>query len=174
MGFLQHPATWIIGFLLLFSSGGVLTARKPVYAALSFLLSLLLLAMLYIQLNAQFIGVMQVIVYAGAIMVIFMFVIVLFQDAHQKVAQDEARCIPSMPGIFVFLLFALALWNVADQLFDEPLSKFALPENFGSVQSLGTTLYVDYFFPFEAVIMLFLLSIVGSVYIAKRRIGEES
>ncbi len=174
MSFFQEPVTWVIGLTLLLASGGVLVARKPVHAALSFLVSLLLLAVLYIQLYAQFIGVMQVIVYAGAILVIFMFVIVLFQDAHQQVAREEARSIPGILGMIALVLFCLSLWHIADRLFTEPLSRHALPEDFGSVQALGQVLYVDYFFPFEAVIMLFLLSIVGAVYIAKRSIRQES
>ena len=72
----------LLGLLLILSGLGVILAKKPVYSALSFLLTLILLAIQFLELSANFIAVMQVIVYAGAILVMFMFVIVLFQDAH--------------------------------------------------------------------------------------------
>ncbi len=84
----------VLGLLLLVSSLGVLVLPKPVHASLSFLVSLLMLAVFYLELSAQFIAVMQVLVYAGAILVIFMFVIILFQDAHEQIAKYEAKSAP--------------------------------------------------------------------------------
>ena len=69
---------WIMGLVLILSAMGVILLRKPLYACLSFLLSLLLLAAFYLQLYAEFIAVMQILIYAGAILVIFVFVIVFF------------------------------------------------------------------------------------------------
>ncbi len=91
---------WILGALLILFSLGVILARKPVYSALSFLATLLLLASLYLELSAQFIAVMQILVYAGAILVMFMFVIVLFQDAHSQIEKHEPQ------STRLFLVFA--------------------------------------------------------------------
>jgi NADH-quinone oxidoreductase subunit J len=159
--------TWIISALTLASSLGVILVRKPVHACLCFLLTLLMLASLYMQLSAQFIGAMQVLVYGGAILVIFMFVIVLFQDAYKEIDKrpgQSAHFLLVAAGT-AFLLELLALWL---QLTPFPLAEKVAPDGFGNVETLGKALYLDFFFPFEAVILIFLVAIVGVLYIGKR------
>jgi NADH-quinone oxidoreductase subunit J len=158
---------WILGVLLLLSSLGILFFRQPVHACLSFLLTLLVLALFYLLFFAQFIAVAQILVYAGAILVIFMFVIILFQDAHQQIASFKPNSWPFL--LFSgFLLFLAALAVLGMHLRGSLNQGTALPEGYGTVQSLGWQLYIDYFFPFEALILLFLVALIGSVYMAKR------
>lgn len=154
--------------LLLLSAISVLLARKPVWAGLSFLVSLLTLSLFYFQLSAHFIAAMQILVYAGAIMVIFMFVIVLFQDAYQEIDEVDAQ------SSKLWTLFSLSLFLIVASFFLSRLvghlpKPESAPAPFGTVASLGKLLFVDFFFPFEALIMLFLVSIVGAVYIARER-----
>src|SRR5215475_9177914 len=114
---LTNILEFIFGAILIFSSLGVILARKPVYSSLSFLVTLLALAALYLQLSAQFISVMQVLVYAGAILVIFMFVIILFQDAHQQISRYEPQSKPQ----FLFIAasaFLISLVFLGKRLFD--------------------------------------------------------
>ncbi len=160
-------APYFLGTILILASLGVILASKPVHSALSFLLTLLALAALYLQLSAQFIAVMQVLVYAGAILVIFMFVIVLFQDAHQQIVQFEPKS--SKPLLIASAVaFVLALGFLGSRLTGlKPLQDRA-PEGFGTVQSLGHALYLDFFFPFEAVILLFLIAVIGALYIGRK------
>lgn len=158
---------WILGAILILSSLGVILAKKPVYSCLSFLLTLLTLATIYLQLSAEFIAVMQVLVYAGAILVIFMFVIVLFQDAYVKISEKGPGSAGLLTGI-ASIGFAIAALAFASQLLAISSAKKALFKNYGSVESLGKSLYIDFFFPFEAVILLFLVALVGAVYIAKK------
>lgn len=167
MSILANPAQWILGLLLILSSLGVITARKPIYASLSFLLSLIFLAALYLQLSAEFIAVMQILVYAGAILVIFVFVIVLFQDAHQQIESHVSATPPFLTWSAIGAFF-IALLFFGKNLTGPLLPKRELVEGFGSVQGLGEALFVDFFFPFEAIILLFLVAVVGSLYIAKR------
>lgn len=167
MALLANPVQWILGIILILSSFGVIIARKPVHASLSFLLTLLTLAVLYLQLSAQFIAVMQVLVYAGAILVIFMFVIVLFQDAHQQIGKFPAKSAPLL--LFVAAsAFLLALIFAGDRLIGLTPSKEGLPEGYGMTQTLGQALYVDFFLPFEAVILLFLVAVIGALYIGRK------
>lgn len=157
--------TWIISAVLLLSSIGILLVKKPVHACLCFLLTLLMLSGLYLQLSAQFIAVMQVLVYAGAILVIFMFVIVLFQDAYLQIEKNPPRSSPLLLGLSG-AAFVLALL-----FFGRKLTGFSAkeaPADFGTVQALGKALYLDFFFPFEAVILLFLIAVVGALYIGKK------
>jgi NADH-quinone oxidoreductase subunit J len=167
MALLANPAQWILGLILIFSSLGVIFAKKPVHASLSFLMTLLALAAFYLELSAQFIAVMQILVYAGAILVIFMFVIVLFQDAHQQIS----RFLPESSPCLIFIAasgFLLTLIYLGIRLINLPASTSKLPQNYGSVQSLGKALYIDFFFPFEAVILLFLVAVIGALYVARK------
>lgn len=158
---------WILGAMLVLSSLGILFFRQPVHACLSFLLTLMTLALFYLLLYAQFIAVAQILVYAGAILVIFMFVIILFQDAYQQISLLKPNSWPFFLFI-AFLLFLIAVATLGIRLKGEHAPLKALPEEYGTVQSLGRQLYVDYFFPFEALILLFLVALIGAVYIAKR------
>lgn len=160
-------AQWFLGIILVLSSIGVITTKKPVYSALYFLLALFMLAGLYLQLSAGFIAVMQVLVYAGAILVIFMFVIVLFQDAHQQLEHFKPQSVHwfIVAAAFAFVLsFAVLAWRMGFS----GIAQEKLPSGFGTVQNLGMGLYTDFFFPFEAVVLIFLAAIVGALYIAKK------
>lgn len=158
---------WILGLVVIFSSLGILVVRQPVHASLSFLLTLLSLAVLYVQLSAEFIGVMQILVYAGAILVIFVFVIVLFQDAYQQIAEYKPESSPWLIlGSIASFLAILAVVGV--RFVGLAPTREPLKEGFGTVHPIGKALYVDFFFPFEAVVLLFLIALVGAFYIGKK------
>lgn len=160
---------YFLAFLLILFALGVIVIKKPVYSALSFLATLLILSIYYLEHSAEFIAAMQILVYAGAILVVFMFVMVLFQDAYQKIEQVPPK---SAKGLLI----------VAGTLFSGTLVYFAyrlkgmegginkIPEGFGTVQSLGRSLYIDFFFPFEAVVIIFLIACVGALYIGRKEI----
>lgn len=169
MGLFSDPVQFILSFILILSSLGVVLLSKPVYASLSFLLALFTLALFYVQLSAEFIGVMQILVYAGAILVIFMYVIVLFQDAYIRIDKTEPQS-SSFLLTFACLAFVSLLVFLGKQLMGLPSTGQSLPGDFGSVQKLGKILYIDFFFPFEAVILLFLIALVGALYIGKKEI----
>lgn len=158
----------ILCFVLMLSSLGVIIAHKPVYSGLSFLITLITLSGLYLQLSAEFTAAMQIIVYAGAILVIFMFVIILFQDAYLKLDDNESQSPALLIGLSAVSLIAVGLFFGA-HLVALPATKGALIEGFGTVESLGHALFVDYFFPFEAVVFIFLIATTGAVYIGSKR-----
>jgi len=161
------PSQWILGVTLLLTSIGVISAKKPIHASISFLLSLMLLASMYLHLSAEFIGIMQILVYAGAILVIFVFVMVLFQDAHEHISQSKPKSKKMLLGIagLTFILIMILFGSLLVQL--QPYLKTP-PEGFGSASGIGKVLYLNFFFPFEAVILLFLVAIVGALFIAKK------
>lgn len=170
-----HFVQWIIGIILVLSSLGIILAKKPVHACLAFLLTLLALAAMYLQLSADFIGIMQILVYAGAILVIFMFVIVLFQDAFEQIALFPPKSTISFL-LLAAVCFPAALIVIGSKIYGLDSAKMSdkavLPHDFGTVGSLGKALYVDFFFPFEAVILLFLVAVVGALYIGKKNKGS--
>jgi NADH-quinone oxidoreductase subunit J len=158
---------WILGLVIVLSSLGVILSKKPVHSSLAFLLTLLALASLFLQLAAPFIAVMQVLVYAGAILVIFMFVIVLFQDAYLAIEDFK----PNVKALWLTatgIFFIATLTALGIKLSSQQPPASTLPEGYGSVQSIGKALYVDFFFPFEAVALLFLVAIVGALYMGKK------
>ncbi len=158
---------WIMGLVLILSSLGVILTPNPVHASLSFLVTLLSLAMLYLQLSAPFISAMQVLVYAGAILVIFMFVIILFQDAYHEIEKFK----PQSSATLIFSAIAIAsvvLVYLGSKLVGLTLNHEILPEGYGNVETLGKSLYIDFFFPFEAVVLLFLIALVGALYTGRK------
>lgn len=164
---LAYTMQWVLGVILILSSLGIILARNPVHASLSFLLTLLALAALYLELSAQFMAAMQVLVYAGAILVIFMFVIVLFQDAHEQIDQFKAKSVKALL-ILAGAAFIVSFAVVGSRLVGIPTDEAQALSGFGTVESLGKALYLDFFFPFEAVILIFLVAVVGALYTGRR------
>lgn len=163
----SNVVEWILGAILIGSSLGVIIFKKPVHACLSFLLTLVSLAALYLTLAAQFIAAMQILVYAGAILVLVMFVIILFQDAHAQInlhLPKSRSSLLSLAGIGLIGSFAL----LGFQLIGIQGQHTNISPEYGTVQSLGKALYLDFFFPFEAVILLFLVAVVGALYLGKK------
>ncbi|MBA2368033.1 MAG: NADH-quinone oxidoreductase subunit J [Candidatus Protochlamydia sp.] len=163
------PFQWMLGSILILSSMGILLVRNPVRASLCFLLTLICVAALYLELSAQFIAAMQILVYAGAILVIFMFVLVLFQDAHQQIDHYPPG---SKPLILLAAgaLFVGALLFFGMQLSRLPFDQEMVGPQYGTAQSLGRLLYIDFFFPFEAVVMIFLVAVIGALYIGRKEV----
>lgn len=167
MMFFASPVEWMLGLTLIFSALGVVLASQPVHSCLSFLLTLVSLAALYLKLSAHFLAAMQVLVYAGAILVIFMFVIVLFQDAHSQIAEHHSKSTTALLALAA-IGFVVSLIMLGSELINGPVLDHHLPESYGTVQILGKALYVDFFFPFEAVILIFLVAVVGALYTGKK------
>lgn len=156
----------LVGLMVLFAIG-VITIKKPVYSALCFLGTLISLSAYYLELSAEFIATMQILVYAGAILVVFMFVMILFQDAYQKIAHNPANsAFPLLAAASFTFLAAVGFFSY--KLIGIQETKNPLPDGFGTVQSLGKSLYIDFFFPFEAVVIIFLVACVGALYIGKK------
>jgi NADH-quinone oxidoreductase subunit J len=139
--------------------------RHPVHSALSLILVMVSLAMLYLLLGAEFIAAIQVIVYAGAIMVLFLFVIMVLNAGEEEHTQMSrlARFV-GLPLAAFFLLEAAFLtyrsW---------PSGQVVVPGSFvGSTARLGHSLFGDYLLPFELTGILILIALLGAVVLAKK------
>ena len=142
----------------------VLVQKHVLYSALSLILMLTAMAALFVLLRADFLAVIQVIVYAGAIMVLFVFVIMLLNLPEDEDGADRLRWLKfiGIPiGLFFLFLVAATLWNV------EPAR--GTPAGFvGSPQAIGYSLFTDFLLPFEATSLLILIALVGAVVFAKK------
>jgi len=141
----------------------VIAQKHVLYSALSLILLLTAMSVLFILLRADFLAVIQVIVYAGAIMVLFIFVIMLLNLPRDEDGADRLRWLKfiGIPlGLFFLFLVGATVWNV------EPSS--AQPQLVGSAQAIGQSLFTDYVLPFEATSLLILIALIGAVVFAKK------
>ncbi len=166
--------TWIIfvcaSVLSLFCSIMMVTRKNPIHAALWLIVTFFSIAVIYLTLHAQFIAVAQVIVYAGAIMMLIVFVIMLIQLEAETIAKGKfsgAKVIGAFITIILFLEIVAVL--VTFPRGAATASTVPATAALGSVASVGTALYGKYLFPFEIASILLLIGIVGAVVLARRR-----
>ena len=150
---------------------GVVAFRRPIYNAMSLVANMLGLAVLFLLLNAQFLFAAQIIVYAGAVMVLFVFIIALLNPASELTL--ERRGTEWIYGAVFGVIFAVLLGAL---LFNRSLTGRPgklTPEAInavGNVQSTGAALYTSFLLPVEVTSVLLLVAAVGAVYLAMRRI----
>jgi NADH-quinone oxidoreductase subunit J len=141
---------------------GVIASRLPVRSALALLLVLGSLSVLYLLLAAQFIAALQVIIYAGAIVVLFLFVIMLLHARSGESRPEKLR--GQRPA--AYLLAAVFLAAIATVLVTRSPSQTAdLPAGFGTAQAVGAALFTEYVLPFELASIILLVGIVAAVVI---------
>ncbi len=147
----------------------VVIHKNPVSSAVSLVLTLFSTAVLFVLLSAHFIAAIQILVYAGAIMVLFLFT-VMFLNLKPGALNFDSKNMAFkgsvlLAGLFFVGYFAILAYS---KTFPEG-STAALPEGFGTVEGVGKTLFTDYLLPFELTSVLILAAIIGVVAIAKRR-----
>jgi NADH-quinone oxidoreductase subunit J len=148
-------------------AGVMVVHRNPIKSVLALVVSFFALAVCYVLLSAPFIAAIQVIVYAGAILVLFLFVIMLLnlnEEARQKVTRPVHQM---LSGIGV-LAFAALLLGVLRQSGQVRVSAPPLAAASGEVAPLARSLFADYLLPFEALSVLLLAALVGSFVLARR------
>jgi NADH-quinone oxidoreductase subunit J len=170
---------YLLSGLAIATSALVIGQRNPMYSVLLLVASFGALAGLYIQLDAPFVAVAQIIIYAGAVMVVFLFVVMLL-NAPQEDAAEWDRMHPlrrpafaRFGGLLALLLVVQLTWALMTAAgIDAPVASRAGSEVVSSVRSLGRALFTDYVFAFEATSILILVAMVGAVVLARRE-GEQ-
>jgi NADH-quinone oxidoreductase subunit J len=163
---------YLFGAVAVIASLLVISQRNPIYSVLLLIASFGALSGLYVMLEAPFVAVTQIIVYAGAIMVLFLFVVMLLNAPHEETEQDERLHAFKRQGPFRFGA-ALAIALAAELTW--ALTRVSGSETGGfpaeavsSVQAIGKVLFTEYAFPFEVTSVLILVAMVGAVVLAKR------
>jgi len=154
---------YLLATLLVIASLMVVFLRNIVHCAMALVSALLLIAVFFVVLQAPMIGVLQVMVYAGAIMVLFLFVIMFLNPA----ALERQRGLWWGFGTLLALLLAGVLVPLVATN-DLPADPVAATELFGSPEMLAKSLFNDYVLPFELASVLLLVAIIGAVILAKR------
>jgi len=156
----------ILALVVVGSAAGLILRRNPIHGALFLVMNLAGVAALFLTLRAEFLAVVQVIVYAGAIAVLFVFAIMVLIPGREETGPDALRrwrwaAVP-LVGLFLILV-ALALRSVTLR---GPARGAAVP---GGVEAIGRVLFTDYLFPFEVTSVLLLAAIVGVMALTKRK-----
>ncbi len=158
----------ILGVLSIASAIVTISSRNPVVSAMALVLHFFMLSGLYLTLQAQFVAVMQILVYAGAIMVLVVFVIMLLNLGDEAKLSEKWNLRKIIAILFAFVLAIQFLSIYVTNLPDAA----AIPESAalnGTVQSIGTDLFTNYLVQFEAIAVLLLAAIVGAMLLAKRK-----
>jgi len=137
-------AFWVLAAMAVGSAMGVVLRRNPIHSALFLVVHLATLAALFLKMRAEFLAAAQVIVYAGAIAVLFVFAIMVLIPGKEETGPDPLR----------------------SALFKGDAPAAAVP---GGVAAIGRALFTDYLFPFEVTSVLLLVALVGVMALAKRR-----
>ena len=158
----------IFAVLAVASALNILIQRNPLYSALSLIGTLASLSALYVMLRAQFIAAMQIVVYAGAIMVLFVFVIMLLNTPKDQPQIDKQKGLRYLAIPLAGLLLAEAfyiVWRVPVQMMPQV---DGANRDAGTTLSIGTKLFTDYLLPFEVTSVLILMAVVGAMVLARR------
>jgi NADH-quinone oxidoreductase subunit J len=166
------------------SALGVVFSRQTIYSALSLVVTVTMLAVLFLLLNAQFLFAVQLIIYAGAVMVLFVFIVALLSpDAEDRPTLDLRAVIGGLGVVIVTALVFIAARNgityntngfhgVAVGTASNPYHTFNFPQdavnNAGNVQTVAGQLFTNYLLPFEITSMLLLVAAIGAVYLTRR------
>ena len=184
---------WVAGALAALSALGVVFSRQPLYSALSLVMTIGSLAAIFLVLNAQFLFVVQLIVYAGAVMVLFVFIIALLSPgAEDRVRVDSRFVVGAVVALGLTVAMVVAARNGitfnssnvfrAQQIgqASDPYHAFSfdqgdlgLVNTAGNVQTVGGQLFTTFLLPFEITSLLLLVAAVGAVYLTRRaRTGD--
>ncbi len=155
--------------LLLLAAGAVVTLRNPVHAAMSLVLTFFTSAMLWILLRAEFLGITLILVYVGAVMVLFLFVVMMLDINIAPLREGFARYLPV--GVLVAVIMAAQMIFVLGAR-HFGLDKFAAPPALvegSNTEALGRLLYTEYVYPFEIAAVILLVAIVAAIALTHRR-----
>lgn len=159
----------VFGLIAAVSSVVMITRRSPIISAIFLIINFFALAGLYLNLNAQFISVVQIIVYAGAIMVLFLFVLMLLSNKSETKLFEGSKKIK----VFAIGIGGVVFLQIAYLIFFASPSKQLRPDvaasvNAGTVEEIGRQLYTNYMIPFEAAGFLLLAATIGALVLAKK------
>ena len=158
---------YIVAGVAVLAALSVVLQRTPVYSALSLIVVLCSLAVLYLLIGAEFLAVIQVIIYAGAIMVLFVLVIMLL-NARRETPSDRSRLAPLLGAPLLALFLAEFFFVIVKQL-PRGSESSAAPLDSGPA-AIGGLLFRNYVLPFEVTSVLILVAVLGAVVLAKKEL----
>jgi NADH-quinone oxidoreductase subunit J len=169
---IQNIIFVILSALTLMCALGVVLSKNPIHSGLLLVLTMFSISGHYLLLHAQFVAIVNIIVYAGAVMVLLLFVLMLLNlnkdNEPQKSIMVKIIGTLSAGGIMISLVAVSKIFLVQKSMQGRPIA-----EDFGYVKSLGALLFTDYILPFELASILFLAAIVGAVFLGTRSVENK-
>ena len=160
---------YIFAIVAVFAAFLVITFRNPINSALSMVVCFFSLAAIYVLLSAHLLAILQILVYAGAIMVLVLFVIMLMNLRDWELRWGRFRWYKVIGFLLAGLLLIEGIHVVKGV---KTWSAAELSEGFGSVEAVGMKLFSNYLLPFEMVSILLLIGMIGAVVLTKKKIKE--
>ena len=166
----QQFVFYFFASIMVLSALRMITVRNPVHAALFLVLTFFTSAALWLLLEAEFLAITLVLVYVGAVMVLFLFVVMMLDINIAKLREGFIQFLPV--GVFVALVMVVEMvLVVSSKVFDvgHPTPATA---SFSNTEALGTVLYTDYVYPFEIAAVILLVAIIAAIALTLRRRPE--
>ncbi|MBY0270758.1 MAG: NADH-quinone oxidoreductase subunit J [Burkholderiales bacterium] len=161
---------WFFAAILVFAALRVITARNPVHAALFLVLAFCTSAGIWIQLEAEFLGIALVLVYVGAVMVLFLFVVMMLDINLERLREGFWSYLPIGAVVALLLVAEMALVLSGPYFgLDEAPRPASSPAGYSNTKELGRLLYTDYVYPFELAAVILLVAIVAAIALTLRR-----
>ena len=161
---------WIFALILVFAAFRVITVRNPVHAALHLVLAFFTSAGLWLLLEAEFLAITLVLVYVGAVMVLFLFVVMMLDINLAPLREGFARYLPV--GAAVAFVIVAEMWLIVGARnfgLDQVAKPLAKPADYNNTRELGSVLYTDYVYPFEIAAVILLVAIIAAIALTMRR-----
>lgn len=153
----------IFAVLAILGALGVLFSRHPLRGALWLLLNFVSIGLLYLIANAPFVGIVQILIYAGSIILVILFVIIIMNLRTPTEDHDTG-----IKGFLAFILGITAMLITIVLFLKSPLSKLGI-KIFGSPENIASYLFTDYLIPFELASVILLMAIVGAIVLIRKR-----
>ncbi len=167
----------IMGSITVVCALCVVFQKNPIYSAIFLIQTMVSLAVLYVLLHAQFIAAIQVMVYAGAIMVLFIFVIMLLNLSEADEEGERDKLFFQKPSAIILgFILVVMIGTVTLKTVSQGIKGEYTPETIsqiGNTQLVGKMLFTKYVFPFEIASILLFAAIIGAIILAKKRIIED-
>jgi NADH-quinone oxidoreductase subunit J len=160
---------FILAFFSVVTALMVITKRNPISSAMFLVLNFFILAGIYLTLNAQFIAIIQILVYAGAIMVLFVFVIMLLNLDNETKLKDNLDTSKIIKTILSFVMISLIIYIILYSRAGAVINNPGQSAKIGTVEQIGLQLFTNFLLPFEVTSLLLLSAIIGAVVLAKKR-----
>jgi NADH-quinone oxidoreductase subunit J len=158
--------------LLMFAALRVITTRNPVHAALWLVLSFFSAAGVWLLLQAEFLAIALVLVYVGAVMVLFLFVVMMLDVNFDKLRERFKSYIPVAATVGILILIEMALVLIGSYLGENTTAPPAPGAGYSNTKVLGLQIYTDYAYPFEIAAMILLVAIIAAIALTHRRRRE--
>ena len=163
---------YIFAGLSVLGALGVLFLKNPIHCALSLVGTFFCLGSIYVMLNAEFVAVIQVLIYAGAIMVLFLFVLMLLSSRDTGMLSNKwtvGKILAGLLSLGIFVQIAYLFTGNELKLGTKGEYPIEVVEEIGSIALIGRLLFTDYILSFEIIVILLLVAVIGAVVIAKRK-----